>query len=110
MTAVPVAQRGTTSAYVDPVVAPRAAFVAEIRALSERAAAADVPAINDLREVRSRLLEEAQAFLSNPEVSATGYVKGIAIARAREALDDVARIDTMIARRTAPAEAEGEQQ
>lgn len=49
MTATPVEQR-TTSAHVGA----------------------------DLHEVRARLLEKAWGFLSSPEVSASGYVKGIA--------------------------------
>lgn len=69
----------------------------------------DLASIADLSEARTRLLEEAQAFLSSPEVSASGYVKGIAIERAHGALDDVARIDATIAGLAAPAEAEGDQ-
>lgn len=115
MTANPLSihQRMTTSAYagsdlvtMDPIAAPRASFVAKIRALTEHTAATETPIINDyikdLDDIRARLLEEAQTFLASPEVSANGYVKGIAIEHANDALDDVARIDATINRLTQP--------
>lgn len=71
--------------------------------------ATESPTVDDLTALRSRLLEEAQAFLSSPEVSATGYVKGIAIEHAHDALNEVARIDATLAGLTPPAKAEGEQ-
>lgn len=120
MTAITIEERITTSSYAgtdlvafDPIAAPRAAFVAKIRALAEHNAATETPIINeyinDLDRVRSGLLDEAQAFLASPEVSANGYVKDIAIEHTNDALDDVARIDALITRLITPTEAEGEQ-
>lgn len=59
-------------------------------------AAARRESVSDLDAKRARLLTEGRAFLASPEVSASGYVEGIATERAHDALKEVARIDTII--------------
>lgn len=68
--------------------------IATPRAATEKAARSK--RVSDLHARRTRLLEEGRSVLASPEVSASGYVEGIAIERAHDALKEVARIDAML--------------